>query len=44
MWRPSRPKILAFKYRLTQVGKKAISEELNQILSFLYVLEKTVLL
>ena len=22
MWHPSRPKILAFKYRLTQVGKK----------------------
>lgn len=22
MWSPSRPKILAFKYRLTQVGKK----------------------
>lgn len=45
MWHPSRPKILAFKYKLTQVGKKGNFLRIKSVFVFLFlgVSEKSVL-
>lgn len=36
MWHPSRPKILTFKYRLTQVGKKGNFLRIKSVFVFFF--------